>query len=94
MEPFGIFNSEPNFVVTNSEILDILILKEKHIKFKLHSDGNIYDAIFFNSDKSFIKSFVKNGIKKGRGDFLFFPFINSFQGIKKVELKLKDFKIF
>ena len=96
LEPFGHCNPEPTF---SSFELDSYISKEVgkgHLKLKIKEDSLFYDAIGFNlaeqslpflQSSSDSSSNTRNKIK-----IAFIPQINTWQGMRSVQLKVKDIK--
>lgn len=66
LEPFGIENPKPNFLIKDVVIAKYTVLKEKHYKLSLRSfekiNGNYIwkNAIIFNCEGTFIADFIKN----------------------------------
>ena len=78
----------PLFVYRNAKVEGVRLLSnEKHLKLTLKEDSNIFDAIAFNMDNK------KYSIKQGdKVDVLHSLEINTFNGIQKVQLNVKDIK--
>jgi single-stranded-DNA-specific exonuclease len=92
LEPFGIENREPIFLMKNMVIQEIKIVGngEKHLKFFLRSkDGSpkIFEAIGFNFNADFSHLKINDGI-----DIVFSIEIDSWNGNKKIQLRLIDLK--
>ncbi|MCY6959401.1 single-stranded-DNA-specific exonuclease RecJ [Clostridium brassicae] len=106
LEPFGKGNSSPFFAEKNVKIIDVKVLGKNQNTLKLicsvNNNRNI-DAICFNRVEEF-KEILKikygkqyqkiimnpNGIKM---DLIFSPMINEFNGNKKEQLRIKDFRL-
>lgn len=89
LEPFGMGNPNPVFTTKNLVIEDVKAVGqgEKHFKFKLRSNDGLFDAIGFNmGDKS---SELKIGTKVS---VVYNLSADSWNGNKKLQLKLKDIK--
>lgn len=88
LKPFGEGNPMPLFVYRNAKVDGVRLLSnEKHLKLTLKEDSNIFDAIAFNMDNK------KYSIKQGdKVDVLHSLEINTFNGIQKVQLNVKDIK--
>ena len=88
LKPYGEGNPMPLFVYRNAKVEGVRLLSnEKHLKLTLKEDSNIFDAIAFNMDNK------KYSIKQGdKVDVLHSLEINTFNGIQKVQLNVKDIK--
>lgn len=88
LKPYGEGNPMPLFVYRNAKVDGVRLLSnEKHLKLTLKEDSNIFDAIAFNMDNK------KYSIKQGdKVDVLHSLEINTFNGIQKVQLNVKDIK--
>lgn len=96
LEPFGHCNPEPTF---SSCELDSYVSKEVgkgHLKLRIKEDSFVYDAIGFNlaeqslpllQSSSDFSSHTRHKIK-----IAFIPQINNWQGMKSIQLKVKDIK--
>jgi len=87
-EPFGIGNPEPVFLTKNLQVKDVRRLgrEGKHLRMVLRSPENfIYDAIGFGMGGANVKI-------GDRIDTVYNIRENNWQGNKKLELKLKDFR--
>lgn len=92
-EPFGEGNEEPIFLMRNLEVNELRTVGngEKHLKLSLKAtDGTpkIFEAIGFNMTNGF--SHLKIGDK---ADFVFTIYEDSWNGNRKIQLKLVDLKI-
>ncbi len=96
LEPFGNCNPEPTF---SSFELDSYISREVgkgHLKLKIKEDSLFYDAIGFNlAEQSlpFLQAPADSSSNtRSKIKIAFIPQINTWQGIKSVQLKVKDIK--
>lgn len=89
LEPYGIANPAPVFVLRNVRIADIVAIGGgKHTRFIAEYGGMAVTAVYFGQNPSAL------GIYKGdTADVLFSPDINEFRGIKSVQLLVKDVKV-
>ncbi len=88
LKPYGEANPMPLFVYRNVKVDGVRLLSnEKHLKLTLKEDSNIFDAIAFNMDNK--KYSIKQGDKL---DIVHSLELNSFNGIDKVQLNVKDIK--
>ena len=92
LEPFGMNNRQPIFLMKNMVIQEIKIVGngEKHLKFFLRSkDGSpkIFEAIGFNFNADFNHLKINDEI-----NIIFNIEIDSWNGNKKIQLKLIDLK--
>lgn len=84
LKPFGMGNPEPVFVCRGMEMEDARILKEQHLKLNLAANGRRFDAIAFNMARQ---------RPAGRlVDIAFTLDINTWNGRKSLQLKVKDIK--
>ncbi|MCY6372287.1 single-stranded-DNA-specific exonuclease RecJ [Clostridium ganghwense] len=106
LEPFGKGNSTPCFAEKDIKISDIKILGKNQNTFKLTCsvfNSSKIDAICFNRVDEF-KEMLKN--KYGNSyekiltnpsdlklDMIFYPMINEFNGYKREQLRIKDFRL-
>lgn len=87
-EPFGIGNPEPTFLTEGFEVLESRTVgsEGKHLKLVLRSqDKSVTDAIWFSYQKE----------KPDKGDIVDIVYNlleNTWQGNKKLQLKVKDFR--
>ncbi len=84
LEPFGLGNPEPLFVMYGVQVVEQRILKERHLKLKLKAGASAFDAIGFNMA----------GVKglAGSVDVVFAVQENVWNGKKSVQLRLKDLR--
>lgn len=106
LEPFGKGNPTPVFAEKNIEICDIKILGKNQNTLKLtciiHNNNKI-DAICFNRVEDFkelLKERYGNNYEKVlinplglKLDIIFYPMINDFNGTRKLQLRIKDFRL-
>lgn len=93
MEPFGMGNKEPVFLLKNMQIVDVRMVGNgsRHLKLSLKStDGNpkIFDAIGFKLGEEF-SSLKKDDLI----DIVFSLSEDEWNGSKKIQMKLVDIKI-
>jgi single-stranded-DNA-specific exonuclease len=91
MAPFGQGNPEPRF---GSKGLDVLSIRpvgnNKHLKLRLRQqNGRFFDAIAYNKGAS-IGSWLRNGARVAA---VFTPRINTWNGMRNIELDIKDIKL-
>lgn len=89
LEPYGVANAAPVFVLRNVRIADIVAIGSgKHTRFIVECDGIAVTAVYFGKNPSAL------GIFKGdTADVLFSPDVNEFRGIKSVQLLVKDVRV-
>ncbi|MEM6629172.1 MAG: single-stranded-DNA-specific exonuclease RecJ [Bacteroidota bacterium] len=86
MAPFGPGNPTPVFLAKGVFVRHKRILKDLHLKLVLEQEGILFEAIGFNmAHKEAI-------LLDGAIDIAFQPYFNEWNGRKKVNLRLKDFK--
>ncbi|RDY23043.1 single-stranded-DNA-specific exonuclease RecJ [Romboutsia maritimum] len=89
LEPFGLSNPNPRFVMRNLSIRDIRKIgkNQQHLKLSLEKNS-IYDNIGFNM------AYLKEGYNIGdKVDVLFQLDENNYMGNKKVQFLLKDIRL-
>lgn len=90
MEPFGIGNPAPTFVTQNCEVEEVRRVGRSgnHLKFKLRSDGILFDAISFNNinDISDLVPGMKINVAYNLEE-------NYWNGIITLQLKVKDVRV-
>lgn len=88
LEPYGEANPAPLFVYKNVKIDGVRLLSnDKHVKLVLKDKNSLFDAIAFNVGTQ--KYSLKIGDKI---DIIHALEINSFNGIDKIQLNVKDIK--
>ncbi len=86
LEPFGEKNQRPCFVYKGLKINSIRALSEgKHLKLSLRDDNQLIDAIGFN-----LGHLVDEFLIGDKVDIVGILEINEYNGIKKVQINLKD----
>jgi len=84
LEPFGMGNPRPLFVMRGVQALESRILKERHLKTRFRRGGFSFDAIGFDmADRIPVSDFV---------DIVFSLDLNSWNGRTSVQLRLRDLK--
>lgn len=86
LEPFGMGNSSPVFMVKNAKIVDVRTIgKEgKHLKILLDLDNRTIDALYFNKG-----DLLETLLTKRKIDVLFTMNVNEFRGVVKPQLIVK-----
>lgn len=84
LEPFGMGNPRPLFVMRAVQALDTRILKERHLKTRFRRGGVNFDAIGFDMADRLPDS--------ADMDIVFSLDVNDWNGRKSVQLRLKDLK--
>ncbi|MRR52966.1 MAG: single-stranded-DNA-specific exonuclease RecJ [Deltaproteobacteria bacterium] len=85
LEPFGMGNPRPLFVMRGVQALESRILKDCHLKTRFRRGGYCFDAIGFDmADRIPASDFV---------DIVFSLDLNSWNGRTSVQLRLKDLKV-
>jgi len=96
LEPFGLCNPEPTFCSTALDSYSSQVVSGGHVKLKIREDGVRYDAIGFNLAERFHSLHpVAAGdcpSVQSRIRIAFIPRINEWQGVRSVQLKIKDVK--
>ncbi|MGL5315776.1 MAG: single-stranded-DNA-specific exonuclease RecJ [Peptostreptococcaceae bacterium] len=89
LEPFGLNNPNPRFIVRNAILKDIrnIGVNKQHLKFKIEKDQT-YDCIGFNM------AYLGLGYREGdKVDVLFQLDENNFRGNRSVQFLLKDMRL-
>jgi single-stranded-DNA-specific exonuclease len=91
MAPFGQGNPEPRFGAKGIDVQSIRpVGNNKHLKLRLRQrDGQCFDAIAYNKGTS-IGSWLRRGARIAA---VFTPRINTWNGMKNIELDIKDVKM-
>jgi single-stranded-DNA-specific exonuclease len=84
LEPFGMGNPAPVFAVRGARVAERRIVKERHLKLKLSLEGACFDAIGFNM--------ADMPVVDGKVDAAFSLDVNSWNGKKSVQLKIRDIR--
>lgn len=86
-EPTGIGNPAPTFATKNVSVIDTRIVGKNggHLKLKLKKDEKIFDAIAFGFAEPFGNLTLGDSV-----DIVYNLEINSWQGRKTLQLKIKD----
>ena len=84
--PFGPKNMTPVFVATNVEVIDAVVLKEKHLRLILKQSGQVFSAIGFNLAERWKE--IDNLFL----DVAFQPDFNTWKDKTTIHLKLKDIR--
>jgi len=84
LEPFGMGNPRPLFVLRGVHLIESKILKDRHLKIRIRTAGSSFDAIGFDmADKCPDFSTL---------DIVFSLDVNSWNGRESVQLRIKDLK--
>lgn len=83
LEPFGVGNPEPLFVVRGMEVVRHRTVGERHLKLQLAAGGRMFDAIGFSLAE-------KGAALSGVLDVAFTLGWNEWNGRKSLQLNLKD----
>ena len=86
MAPFGPGNPTPIFVAKGVRVRHERLLKDLHLKLVLDQGGILFEAIGFNMVQK------RHLLRSDSIDIAFQPYFNEWNGRKKVNLRLKDFK--
>jgi single-stranded-DNA-specific exonuclease len=93
LAPFGLCNPEPTFASPAFDSFSSQVVNGGHLKLKIREDGVGYDAIGFNMAERF-NALGSGDASPPRGGIriAFIPQINEWQGVRSVQLKIKDIK--
>lgn len=81
MEPFGMGNSKPVFSLVGCKVVNMRVLKGKHLKLELSKNGRGFDAIGFNMSAGFEP--------KDLVDIAFCLERNEWRGVESLQLQLR-----
>ena len=84
LKPFGMGNPEPVFLLRGAEVRDCRILKDTHLKLRLHAGDLSFEAIGF--------SMAGRASVGEQIDVVFTPAINSWNGKTSLQLTIKDLR--
>ncbi|MGE0100748.1 MAG: single-stranded-DNA-specific exonuclease RecJ [Blastocatellales bacterium] len=85
LEPHGIGNPSPLFLLRDLPVARIVVLKERHLKLQLASDRGTVDALWWNAVDN------REALEAaGRVSLLARPEINSWNGRQSAQLKIVD----
>lgn len=105
LEPFGKGNTKPVFAEKNLLITNVYYMgKEKdHIKLIFDSNGNQIEGVYFfgtkiiadylAEEKKIETPDLSRYLKNKKCDILYYPDINSYNGMDKIQLKLSEFRL-
>lgn len=105
LEPFGKGNTKPVFAEKNLLITNVYYMgKEKdHIKLIFESNGNQIEGVYFFGtkiisdylfeEKKIEATDLSRVLKNKKCDILYYPDINSYNGMDKIQLKLSEFRL-
>jgi len=88
MEPFGPANMRPKFSISNVTVSNVAILKDKHLKFTVKKEGHSLNCIGW----SMLEKFEMIMDPSQRVDMVFVPTINEWNGVKRIQLVIKDIR--
>ena len=83
MEPFGVGNPEPVFMMREMTLAQRRVVGGNHLKLKLSGNGRAFDAIAFRmAERDF----------PVKADVAFTPEINVWNGTENLQLRIRDFR--
>ena len=85
LSPFGISNREPLLGALDANIVDTRVVGSKHLQLKVRHKGKPLKAIGFGLG-------AMHPVKGHGFDIAFSPFLDIWQGRKKLSLKVRDLK--
>ncbi len=88
MEPFGPENMRPKFSVRGVSPHNAAILKEKHLKFSVKKGGISLNCIAWNM----LRFFELVMDPSQQVDMVFVPTLNEWNGVKRIQLVIKDIR--
>jgi len=87
LSPFGNMNPEPILCVKNVDVTSATTVGTNHLKMRLSDNGTSHDSIWFG------KGQFSNTLSKSRVDIAFSPQVNNWNGMKNIQLMMKDVSI-
>lgn len=84
LEPYGMGNPRPVFMLRGARITDSAVLKERHLRLRLSAGGNSFEAVGFNLSSCLPKSDTV--------DIAFSLDINVWNGKRSLRLRIKDLR--
>ena len=88
MEPFGPENMRPKFSIKNISVFNTTLLKDKHLKFSIKGKNGSINCIGWNM----LEQFELIMDPSQRVDMVFVPTINEWNGVKRIQLVIKDIR--
>ena len=88
MEPFGPENMRPKFSISNICATNAIILKDRHLKFLIKENGFSLNCIAWNM----LEQFELIMDPSQHVDMVFVPTINEWNGVKHIQLVIKDIR--
>jgi len=88
MEPFGPENMRPKFSIKNISASNTTLLKDKHLKFAIKGESGSLNCIGWNM----LEQYELLMDPSQRVDMVFVPTINEWNGIKRIQLVIKDIR--
>lgn len=85
LEPYGMGNPEPLFLLRRVQVVERRVLKEQHLKLRLEKDGCRFNAIGFNLA-------ARGGAMGELVDLVAVVQWNEWQGRRELQLQLKDLR--
>ncbi len=85
LEPYGVANPEPVFAVGRVTVVNTRIVGDNHLSLYLKKDRHFYDAIGFR-----LGDIMEEGAKDTEISLAFTPFIDEWNGRKRLRLKIRD----
>ncbi len=89
LEPFGMNNSEPNFLARNLIIKKQSVINRSHLHWRLSADGSPFQ---FNAIGFGLAGDRPLPAVGDRVDIVYFPRVNTFNGDVSLQLYVKDFR--
>ncbi len=86
LEPFGMGNAEPRFLLRQASIKESRIVGQKHLRMKIGDPSGHFQAIGFGLAK-------KSASIPAKIDLAFIPEWNEWQGNRSIQLRVIDFKV-
>ncbi len=88
MEPFGPKNMRPKFSISNISAINTTLLKDRHLKFSIKDNDGMLTCIAWNM----LEKFELIMDPSQRIDIVFVPTINEWNGVKRIQLVVKDIR--
>ncbi|HHD11181.1 MAG TPA: hypothetical protein ENK42_01950, partial [Deltaproteobacteria bacterium] len=85
LSPFGYMNERPLLCVMGANILHTELVKDRHLRVMIKHNGTLQNGIAFDRANY-------HPIKDGLFDIAFYPYIDEWQGLRTVRLRIEELK--
>ncbi len=85
LSPFGHKNERPLLCIMGANILHTEVVKDRHLRVMIKHNGTLQNGIAFDMAGY-------HPIREGLFDIAFYPYIDDWQGLRKVRLRIEELK--